>query len=373
MSSADGLVRRALVDFVPYRSGTSVDEVKRRFGIDRPVKLSQNENPLGTSPKALAALQTVPEYNEYVEDGYRALRERLAQPYGLSADHVICGHGSNELIAIAFLAFVDPGEEVVMAQPTFGLFRKDAQIAGAQPVEIPLRDGVHDLDGMLAAVTARTKMVFVCDPNNPTGTRVERDALHDFAAALPDGVLLVVDQAYREYMNEGACDAVELLARRPQTLVLRTASKIFGLASIRFGYGYSSPEVITWMDRVRVPFNVARPAMVAVLAALGDAEFLARSRAVNETGKGYLYREFARLGLPAFQTAANFVTVAVPTGADRAYEALLERGIIVRSGDGLGLPGHLRVSIGTPEQNAAFIAALDPLVAQWRALPGRIA
>jgi histidinol-phosphate aminotransferase len=368
----DRLTRRTLREFAPYRPGTSAAAVRERFGIAEPVKLSQNENPLGTSPRALAALRSIETLSDYVEDDHRTLRARLALPYALATENVILGHGSNELLRLAYTAFVDPGDDAVMARPTFALYRKDADISGARAIEVPLRAGVHDLDAMLAHVTPATKLVFVCDPNNPTGTRVDRQALLAFADALPAGLLLVIDQAYREFMDAEAADGVEVLRRRPETLVLRTASKIYGLAGVRFGYGYSSPEIVATMSRVRVPFNVARPAAVAVRAALDDAAFIARSIDNNERGKSYLYGEFARLGLRALPSAANFIAVEVPVEAEIAYDALLERGVIVRSGDGLGLPRHLRVSIGTPAQNEAFVAALEPLLPTWRGAPAAL-
>ncbi len=372
-SPLDGLLRRTLRGFAPYKPGTSVDEVRRRFGIAHPVKLSQNENPLGTSPKALAAMSSIRALSDYVEDDHLDLRMRLGAAYGLGPEAVVLGHGSNELIALAFTAFVDPGEEVVMGRPTFSLFRKDAHVFGARALEVPLRDGVHDLDAMLAAVTPSTKLVFVCDPNNPTGTRVEPGALLRFARALPEHVLLVVDQAYREFMDAGGSEGTALLAARPATLVTRTASKIYGLAAVRFGYGFSSPEIVAALNSVRLPFNVARPAAVAVLAALEDRDFVARSIDNNERGKAFLSGEFRRLGLHAYASAANFIAVEVPVGADEAYEALLERGVIVRSGDGLGMPGRLRVTIGTPAENRAFVAALETLLAEWRSAPASIA
>ncbi|MBC5810062.1 MAG: histidinol-phosphate transaminase [Candidatus Eremiobacteraeota bacterium] len=367
MQSPERLLRRTLRSFAPYRRGTTVDEVRRRYGIEHPVKLSQNENPLGSSPRALAALHGISALSDYFEDDHLTLKSRLAERYGLTNEHVVLGHGSNELVQLAFTAFVDPGDEIVMALPTFSLFKKDATIFGARAIEVPLRDGVHDLEAMGRAAGERTKLVFVCDPNNPTGTRVEPAALAAFAGALPPGVLLVIDQAYREFMDAGGSEGVDILKTRPETLVLRTSSKIYGLAAARFGYGYSSPQVVAWMDSVRLPFNVARPATVAVLAAFDDDDFIARSIANNETGKAYFARELDRLGVHYYPTAANFVALAVPIGADAAYEALLERGIIVRSGDGLGLPGYLRVSIGTPDENAAFIAAFEALLAKWRA------
>jgi histidinol-phosphate aminotransferase len=365
-ASLDRLLRPALRAFAPYAPGTSVEEVRRRFGIANPVKLSQNENPLGTSPRALAAVRAIDDLSVYVEDDHLALRQRLAKPYDLSIANVICGHGSNELVSLAFTTFVDAGDDVVMGKPTFSLFRKDAEIAGARAIEVPLRDGVHDLDAMLRAVTPKTKIVFVCDPNNPTGTRVERDALYAFADALPADVLLVFDQAYREYADADATDGVDVLRRRPATLVLRTSSKIHGLAAIRFGYGYASEQIVAWMNSVRLPFNVARPAAAAVLAALDDSEFIARSIDNNVRGKAQLESGFAELGLHVYPSAANFVAVQVPTTAVRAYDELLERGVIVRSGAGLGMPDRLRVTIGTPEENARFLAVLAERVGVWR-------
>jgi histidinol-phosphate aminotransferase len=366
----DPLLRATAQEFSPYKPGTSVAEAARRFGLEHFVKLSQNENPLGSSPRAIAAVAAIAGYSDYFEDDHLALRERLAALRGLSSAYVILGHGSNELLSIAFSAFVDPGEDVVMAKPSFALYRKDADIAGAHAIEVPLRDGVHDLPAMLAAVTPRTKLVFVCDPNNPTGTRVQREDFERFASGLPAHILLVVDQAYAEFMDAQGTDAVGLMSRHARTLTLRTASKIYGLASIRFGYGYAPPEIITWMNRVRVPYNVARPAAAAVNAALDDQDFIARSIENNERGKAYLYGEFARLGLHAYPTSANFVALEVPSQASVAYDDLLSKGIIVRSGDGLSMPGRIRVTIGTPEENRAFIAALEPLLAKWRAQVG---
>lgn len=364
--SLERLLRHALRGFVPYKPGTSVDEVKRRYGIEHPVKLSQNENPLGTSPRAIAAIQQISTLSDYDEDDHSSLRARLAKPYGLEIANVVLGHGSNELVMLVFNAFVDPGDEIVIGKPTFSLFRKDCDVVGGRAIEVPLRDGVHDLDAMLAAVTSRTKVVFVCDPNNPTGTRVERDALANFARALPADVLLVIDQAYREYMDASGTDGVDILRIRPGTLVLRTASKIFGLASVRFGYGYASPDIVTWLNRVRLPFNVARPAAVAVLAALDDTEHMARSIDNNVRGLAQFARAFAELGVSAYPSAANFVAVEVPIAAEDAYLALLERGVIVRSGDGLGMPGRLRVTVGTEAENLTFLAAFGELLATWR-------
>jgi histidinol-phosphate aminotransferase len=348
----------------PYTPGTTVSQARAKYGLETFVKLSSNENPLGTSPKAAAALRAMGDLQVYVDDDHRELRGRLAEPYGLSLEHVLVGHGSNDVVRTLFSAFVSAGDEVVMADPTFSLFPKDAVLFGATPVRIPLREGVHDLDAMLAAVTPKTKIVVVVDPNNPTSTRVERDVFERFARALPGGVILVLDQAYREYMPPGSVEGTDYVRTRPATVVLRTHSKLFGLASLRFGYALGDPQLLAYAQRVRLPFNVSRPAAVAALAALDDAEFVRRSLETNALGKAFLYPAFERLGLHAYPSAANFVAVAVPGTATEAYEAMLRRGIVTRSGDALGMSGRLRITIGTPEQNALVIDALGSVVAE---------
>jgi histidinol-phosphate aminotransferase len=357
------LVRPQVASLKPYTPGTTVSQARKKYGLETFVKLSSNENPLGTSPKALAALRGIGDLQVYVDDDHAQLRRRLAEPYGLGVEHVLVGHGSNDVVRTLFSAFVSAGDEVVMADPTFSLFPKDTQLFGGVAVRVPLRDGVHDLDAMLAAVTPRTKIAVLVDPNNPTSTRVERDAFERFARALPQNVILIVDQAYREYMPAGSVEGTDYVKSRPATAVLRTHSKLYGLASLRFGYALGDPELLAYAQRVRLPFNVSRPAEVAALAALDDHEFVRRSLETNEAGRAFLYPALAKLGLHAYPSAANFLAVAVPGTADEAYESLLQRGIVTRSGDALGMPGRLRITIGTPEQNALLIDALGSLVA----------
>lgn len=360
-TSLDDLVRRSLTRLSPYVAGTTADQARRRYGLSRVVKLSSNENPLGTSPRAVEALRKIDRLNIYVDDDYRALREKIAGRHGVTAAQVVLGHGSNEILAQLFTTFTESGDEVVMAVPTFSLYRSNAVISGAAAIEVPLREGVHDLDAMLAAVTAKTKMIVICDPNNPTGTCVERDAFEAFTRALPERVLLVLDQAYREYMS-GGVDGIEYVGTRARTLVLRTASKIFGLAALRFGYAVASEEIVSWLLRTRLPFNVALPALVAVDAALDDLAFIEESIARNSAGKAQLAAGFAGLRLPSYPSAANFVAVGVPFAAEAVYDGLLECGVIVRSGDALRMPGYLRVTIGTEEENAIFLDALGAVL-----------
>jgi histidinol-phosphate aminotransferase len=368
-SGIEARVSRKIVrDLKPYVPGTTIDEVQRKYDLERIVKLASNENPLGSSPKAMAALQNVDLLHLYLDDTHGELRERLAAPYGLSADNVVLGHGSNDLVGVLAEAMLESGDEAVMADPSFSLYPLVTTLRGAKPVLVPVRDFTHDPHAMLSAVTARTRVMFVCDPNNPTGTAMSRDAWGALLAGLPDDVLLVVDQAYGEYMDERGVDAVPASIARPNTLVLRTMSKIYGLASLRFGYGFGDAQTIELLNRVRLPFNVSRPAAVGAMGALDDDDFVRRSIAANEAGKTYLHAEFARLGLQMVPTQANFYALAVPVTATRAYQDLLERGVIVRSGDALRMPGYLRITVGTAEENGFLVETIERLLPAWRSL-----
>jgi histidinol-phosphate aminotransferase len=368
------LVRRVVLDRKPYRAGTTIDQARKRFGLERVVKLSSNENPLGTPPAALDALHRLAELNVYDDDDYPELRAAAAERYGAKPENVIAGHGSNELVWLAFSTFTDPGDGVVMATPTFSLFPKYAHVLGAEVREVPLREGVHDLDAMLAAVGPRTKLIVLCDPNNPTGTAVARDDFSRFLEKIPETALVVIDQAYGEYMPaDRHVDGVAVALARPNVLVARTMSKIYGMASARVGFMLGHPRLVEWMQRIRVPFNVSGPSIAAAIAAFGDRTFVERSIALNVAGKAYLYAQYARLGLFAYPTAANFIALQVPIEAERAYEDLMRLGIVVRSGDGVGLPNFLRVTVGTQAENEALIGALEELLPAWRRRPAALA
>ncbi|HEY5258655.1 MAG TPA: histidinol-phosphate transaminase [Candidatus Baltobacteraceae bacterium] len=359
--------RPAIRKLAPYVPGTTIDEVRRSLGLERIVKLASNENPLGSSPKAMRALAHLDRLHLYLDDSYPELKAKIAAPYGLNAANVVLGHGSNELVNVVAEMLLESGDEAIMATPSFSLYPLVVGLQGATPIEIPLRDHVHDVDAMLAAVTPRTKLFFVCDPNNPTGTALSSAQWEQLTENLPSEVTLLVDRAYHEYMGPGSFDPVSLIERRPGTVVLRTMSKIYGLASLRFGYGFADPETIGWLNRVRLPFNVSRPAALGAWAALDDAEFVARSVAANDEGRDYLRGAFGRLGVDMLQTESNFYALAVPTTATRAYADLLARGIIVRSGDALHLPGYVRVTIGNAEENRVLVDAIEELLPSWRA------
>jgi histidinol-phosphate aminotransferase len=364
-SPASAIVRRAVRDGQSYRPGTTLEQARREYGIERIIKLSSNENPLGTSPRALAALKGISDLNIYVDNQYQELREKLARKLGVGIENVTVGHGSNELLELMFSTFVERGERVIMAKPTFSLFPQNAQLREAEAIEIPLKDGVHDLDAMADAIDANTKLVLICDPNNPTATAISPDAMDRFLARLPSNVLLSFDQAYREFMPNGV-DGVALAMRRPNTLVYRTMSKAYGLAALRIGYVVGQADVIGYMQQVRLPFNVTRASLVAAIAALDDDEFVKQSVSLNAQERTRLEREFARMGLFVYPSAANFIAVKVPADANAAYVDLLKLGIAVRSGDALRLPGFLRISVGTPAENDALLAAFAKLLPGWK-------
>lgn len=342
-----------------------MEQLRRRYGHAEIVKLNANENPLGTSPKARAALRELDDLNLYGDDTYTLIRESLGGRFHLPPRQIVLGHGSNELVALAAAVFLAPGDRAVMGIPSFSLFRIAVRAQQAQAIEVPLRDGVHDIDAMLDTVDKDTKMLFICDPNNPTGTALDAAAWKKLLAGLSSSVALIVDRAYSEYMDRLHLDA-RALVERPRTLVLHTASKIYGLASLRFGYGFGDEETIGAMNARRIPYNVSKAAVAAALAALDDEEFVELSIATNVAGKAQLSPELQRLGLDIFPSQANFLSVGIPIDATRACEELLERGIAVRSGDALSMPGRLRITIGTEPQNRAVIAALSDLLAGWR-------
>lgn len=324
------------------------------------VKLSSNENPLGPSPRAIAALQAaVGQSHRYPDAASAALRQALGAHAGLSAEHVTCSNGSDELILLLCLAFLDAGDEAVMAEGTFISYLLRTLELGGSAVRVPLRAYAHDLPAMAAAITPRTRLVFVCNPNNPTGTTVGAAAVHHLLAAVPMDVLVVMDEAYVEFATSPDHPDLLPLIRdgRRNLLLLRTFAKIHGLAGLRLGYAYGHPELIAYLERARPTFNVNLLAQVAGLAALSDAEHVARSRAHADTSRALLTAELRALGLEPLASATNFV--AVPVGDDGAVsDALRERGYSVTPLAGWGLPGLIRISFGTDEQNRGFVAAL---------------
>lgn len=341
-----------------YVPGKPIEELERELGIKDPVKLASNENPLGPSSLAMEAVLSEAKkglLNRYPDGNGFYLKKKLSQSLGVDTQWLILGNGSNELIDISARTFLRHGDEAVMAAPSFVVYSMSATLQGATPVEIPLTNDLrHDLQRMAQAVTPKTRMVFIANPNNPTGTINYRSEYDKFFAAVPDGVLVVLDEAYLEYVTDRDYpDSMKHLAQGKNVLILRTFSKIYGLAGLRTGYGISHPEILAQMERVRAPFNSNSVGQAAAIRALDDAAHVSRSREVNAQGKEFLYRELSALGCDYAPTEANFIYIRVkdPQGL---FNALLKEGVIIRPAG----RDAVRVTIGLPEENKRFIHAL---------------
>jgi histidinol-phosphate aminotransferase len=346
----------------PYEPGKPVEDLARELGLEpgKIIKLASNENPLGPSPAARRAMiETLERSHFYPDGGGYYLREAIAEDLGLSMASVILGNGSNEIIEFLGHAYLQPGDEVVVAKHSFAVYRLMAQLFGAKVVDVPDPDFVADLDGMLAAITPRTKEVFIANPNNPTGTMVFQDAIDRFMSRVPEHVVVVFDEAYYEFLDE-APDVLKYVRAGRNVVVLRTFSKIQGLANLRIGYGLAAPEIVEVLQRARQPFNANGIAQAGALAGIRDKAHMEATRRVTDEGRNFLQAEFLDMNLEFVPSHANFVLVRVGDGK-KVFEALLRRGIIVRAMGSYGLPEWIRVSVGTMPQNTAFVAELRDL------------
>lgn len=352
----------------PYVPGKPVDELAREFDLDPAsiVKLASNENPLGASPRALAAIRDeLAELTRYPDGNGFALKQRLAERCGVQIDQVTLGNGSNDILELVARAWLAPGLNAVFSEFAFAIYPIVTQAVGAEARVTPAREWGHDLPAMLQAIDSQTRVVFIANPNNPTGTWFGPQALAEFLAAVPEYVLVVLDEAYIEYAEgEQLPDGLDYLADYPNLLVSRTFSKAYGLASLRVGYGLSSPAVADVLNRVRQPFNVNSLALAAACAALDDVEYVEQSRRLNEAGMQQLESGLRALGLNWIPSRANFLAVDLGRPAAPVYEGLLREGVIVRPVGGYGMPNHLRVSIGQPYENVRFLDALSRVLAR---------
>ncbi|WP_341898348.1 histidinol-phosphate transaminase [Ferrovibrio terrae] len=347
-----------ILDIAPYKGGEAAVP-----GVTRVHKLSSNETPMGPSPKAMAVFQKLAtELHRYPDGGVETLREALAAQYGIPVDNIVCSNGSDEMISLICAAYVGPGDEVVYSQYGFMMYPIATMARGATPVVAPEKNFTADVDALLAAVTPKTKVVFLTNPNNPTGTYISAAELRRLREGLPAGVLLVVDAAYAEYVSRNDySNGMELVAERDDTMVLRTFSKIYGLAALRLGWAYAPANVVAVLNRVRGPFNVNAAAQAAGAAALGDTEWLDKSRAHNDAELVRVRTALEKLGIKVVPSVANFLLMRFPGGAEQvkgADAALRKKGLILRGMGGYGLPDCLRLSIGTVEEDDMVIAAL---------------
>jgi histidinol-phosphate aminotransferase len=354
-------------DIAPYVPGKSVAETARELGVPEGnlLKMASNESPLGASPKALEAIRGALDDLHYYPDasGYE-LKRLLSKRLGLAPGNFVLGNGSNDVLELVARAFLTREDSAVHSQHAFMVYPLAIQAIGAKAIVVPARDYGNDLEAIARAVRADTKMVFLANPNNPTGTFSPWSDLRALLRKVPPHVLVVLDEAYGEYLpDELASPSASWLAEHPNLVVARTLSKAFGLAGLRVGYAYAHPDVAEVMNRVRQPFNVNHLALIASCAALEDREFIAKSREVNTRGLVQLERGFKALGLEYIPSRGNFITVRVGDAA-RIYERLLREGVIVRPVAGYGMPEHLRVTVGLPEHNDRFLAALKRALAK---------
>ncbi|MGO4544199.1 histidinol-phosphate transaminase [Paenibacillus sp. 2TAB23] len=352
-----------IVHLPVYQPGKPVEDVKRELGLTEVIKLASNENPFGCSEQAKAAvIEELSNFNIYPDGASVELTVALAKELQVEPNQIIFGTGSSEIILMINRAFISPGDETIMADETFPQYKHNAEIENARIVEVPLKEGKHDLPAMAAQINDRTKIIWICNPNNPTGTIVTLQELTAFMQQVPANVLVMLDEAYGEYIDDPEFpDGIQLLKEHRNLIVLRTFSKIYGLAALRIGFGVGHPDVIRFTNQVREPFNTSRAAQAAAKAALADKAFITYCRDQNKQGLTYLSEQFDRLGLSYFPAYGNFIMVDVKRSSPEVFDGLLRRGIISRPRWAY-YPNHIRITVGTREQNEKFVAALEQVL-----------
>lgn len=350
---------------VPYLPGKPIEELERELGLANIIKLASNENPLGPGKKALAAIQAaLPNLTLYPDGNGFNLKAALAKKYKLNANQITLGNGSNELLELVARAFLAPGLEAMFSQHAFAVYPIVTQAVGATAVIVPALDYGNDLAAMSAQITDKTRVIFIANPNNPTGTLLKQHDVQGFISALPKHCLCVLDEAYFEFVgNQDGINSIDWLKSNPNLIITRTFSKAYGLAGLRVGYSLSSPEIADILNRVRQPFNNNALALAAAEVALADEDYLQQTIAVNIQGMADLTAGFKALGLEWIPSAGNFVAVDMKQPGQPIYEALLRKGFIVRPVGNYGLPNHLRISIGTQAENQFFLKALAEILA----------
>ena len=356
--------RASVKNLIPYVPGKPIEELERELGIRDAAKMASNENPLGPSPLAKKALsEHLSKVNLYPDGGCFELRRKLSEKLGVPEDTIIIGNGSNEVIEIVARTFLEPGDEAIYGRHAFIVYPIVTQALGCSHVVSRMPDLTHDLRDMLSLITEKTKIIYIANPNNPTGTIVRRDEFEWFLEKVPRNVIILVDEAYFEYVDDpGYPDTLLYHSTRESLVTVRTFSKVYGLAGLRVGYGVASREAVSYMDRVREPFNVNSAAQAAACAALDDEEHVARSRELNREGKEYFREKLGELGVRYTESHGNFVLVDLERDPMPVYEALLRDGVITRPVGGYGLKTHLRISLGLGRENEKFIESLGRIL-----------
>lgn len=346
----------------PYVPGKPIEELERELGIANIVKLASNENPLGPSEKVLAAIaQASKELTRYPDGNGFALKAAIASKYQLNADQITLGNGSNDVLELLARVFVSPEDEVMFSQYAFAVYPIVTQAVGAKAVIAPARDYGHDLQAMSTLISNKTKLIFIANPNNPTGTLLEADGLERFISQVPDTAIIVLDEAYVEYGDRDV-NSIDWLAKYPNLVITRTFSKAYGLAGLRIGYALSNPEIADLLNRIRQPFNGNSLALAAALVALADDQYIADTKEMNNKGMAQVIAGLESLGLSYIPSKANFLTIDIGRNADEVFDLLLRKGVIVRPVANYGLANHIRVSIGLESENQRFLAALEQVL-----------
>ena len=356
--------RQALNKIKPYSPGKAIAEVKEELGLETVYKMASNENPLGPSPYALEAIKGCLEAIHIYPDGSSlALKKAIAGKLGLSPEEVLIGNGSDEIIKLAGESFLSPGDVIIMGDPSFSEYDYAGNLMDAEVRKIPLKNHAFDLPAIAAAIDPKVRIIALCNPNNPTGTVLEEKDLREFIRQVPEDVIVILDEAYKEYAGEGFFSGISFVREGCKNiLVLNTFSKIYGLAALRVGYGLGSSELISWILRAKEPFNVNLLAQKGAEAALADERHVLASLALNDEGKEYLYQEFQRRGFTSAPTGGNFIWTDIGADSLRVFDGLLRRGVVIRPGAVFGAPSHIRVTIDRMEVNRHFIQMLDEVL-----------
>ena len=357
------LARKGILKIASYIPGKAIEEVQKEFGEKSWIKLASNENLFGPSPKVVTAIQNeLPNIHLYPEGPCSDLRHALARKFSISDRMVIVSNGTDNLILLIASAFVNQGEEVVMADPTFAIYSNVTQIMGGRPIKIRLKDFTHDLPTMLKKTNRKTKLIFICNPNNPTGTIVTQAPFNDFLSKLPTHVIVVIDEAYGDFAEDPFYpNGLDYIKEKRQVIVLRTFSKVYGLAGLRIGYALGREDLLDGLNLVRDPFPVHRLAQGAAIAALNDTEHTLRSIQFVYEGRRYLYKELDKMGFSYVPSQANFILIDFQRDAEEVCQAFLREGIIIRAGKSWGYPTFARVTIGRTEDNQQFVKALKKI------------
>ena len=364
MKKENNLLRKGILDLKPYIPGKPIEEVKRELGLKEVIKLASNETSVGPSPLAVEAIiKEAKNINLYPEGSSRLLRERLAKKLKINEEMVIIGNGADNIIALVGMAFINEGDEVIMGEITFPAYETITKIMGGKVISVKLKDYTYNLEEIAHRINEKTKIIFICNPNNPTGTIVDKEAVDRFIRQVPKDVIMVFDEAYYDYVEDkNYPDSLSYVLEGKNIIILRTFSKIAGIAGVRVGYGIAKPELIRHLRRVVNPFTTNRLAQVAALASLDDEEHYRKVLNSNQEGKRYLYRELKELGIFYVPTETNFIFIDIKENSEAVFEKLLKKGVIVRQGKTWDCLNFIRVTIGTAYENKRFIQAIKEVM-----------